>query len=62
MSDALSTENESALKQAWDQHHAAIRVIREHLAKTGATIQVDIFIRDRAASERRAKRLARARR
>jgi hypothetical protein len=57
----VSTEPES-LKNAWQAHHEAMRTIREHLAKEGATIQVDIIIRDKAASERYAKRIARKRR
>lgn len=53
------TEDPESIRKAWQMHEKAIGVIREHLAKEGATIQVDIVIRDKAATERRAKRLAR---
>lgn len=59
MSDAHIPDDEVSLKAAWQAHHDAIGVIRKHLAKTGATIQIDIMIRDKAASERRAKRMGR---
>jgi hypothetical protein len=36
--------------------------IRERLAEDGTTIQINIIIRDKATSERRAKRTARKRR
>ena len=50
----------STLEKWWSQHFAAIDGIRRELAKEGATIQVDIVVRDKAATERYAKRKASA--
>jgi len=61
MAELLRTEDRS-MKDLWDLHHEAIRGIRERLAKTGATIQVDIIIRDKAATERHTKRMLRKKR
>lgn len=51
-----------SMKELWDTHHKTMRAIRDRLAQEGATIQVDMIIRDKAASERYAKRMARKRR
>lgn len=50
------TSEPDALAKAWKAHEEAMRIIREHLAKDGATLQVDIVIRDKAATERHERR------
>lgn len=55
------TTDEESLKAAWQANRDAIGTIRKHLAKAGATIQVDIIIRDKAATQRHEKRMARKR-
>lgn len=51
-----------SLVDLWRDHRETLRRVRKALAKEGATIQVDIVIRDKAASERYAKRMARKKR
>lgn len=53
---------EQSLADLWKAHREALRGVRKALAKEGATIQVDIIIRDKAATERHAKRMARKKR
>lgn len=53
---------QKTIAEYWDMHHEAMKGIRKALAKEGATIQVDLIIRDKAATERHNKRMARKRR
>lgn len=51
---------DARLKAAWDQHFAAIKVIREELEKEGGSIEINIFIRDAAKTQQTARRRAAA--
>lgn len=57
----MTTERES-LEDLWRSYEKTMSAIRERLAEDGTTIQINIIIRDKATSERRAKRTARKRR
>lgn len=48
------------LKAAWDQHFAAIKVLRDELEKEGGSIEVNVVVRDKAATEKYNKRRAAA--
>lgn len=56
----IPTEEENALKSAWKQHFDAMHVIHRHLEKDGGSIQIDIVVRDKAETDKYAKRKAAA--
>lgn len=58
MSTLPAEGSNDPLEQAWKQHFAAIRTIRQHLEAEGGSIQVDIVVRDSVETEKYAKRKA----
>lgn len=61
MAEVVTTADQSvSLEVAWKQLFDAIRTIRQHLERGGGSIQVDIVVRDRAETEKYARRKAAA--
>lgn len=53
---ADQTQTEKTIEEYWAMFHEGLRGVRKHLAKEGATLRMDMVIRDKAASEQYAKR------
>lgn len=59
MTDQNKSTERKSLEDLWRAHEETMSAIRERLAEDGTTIEINIIIRDKATSERRAKRMAR---